>query len=241
MRIERTDRIDRLLARHRDIALVDGLSGNGALVRDNQLLAVGSDAGTVDERAARWIDRRDDDDNTGVSVFHLRPRAGVDLCELAAELSGGTPHKRVNAGPNHIVTTQPGWRPSPFDDPEPADAIPAPGESTVQEDVTVAILDTGISEHPWFAKRKWFADCDADVREVPDSDHDDRLDSVAGHGTFIAGVVLKHAPDAHLVISRVVSGDGVTDERELLRGLAALRRRAQSAGKQIDVVSLSLG
>jgi len=69
----------------------------------------------------------------------------------------------------------------------------------------------------------------------------DRLDSVAGHGTFIAGVVMQHAPAAHLLISRIVEEDGVTDERRLLNGLAHLRSSAHAAAIPIDVVSLSLG
>jgi subtilisin family serine protease len=240
MRLERNEHIDRLLARHPDIRLVEGASGNGALIRANQIVAVAGSADVVHDRARRWIDRREDDD-AGVAVFHLRPGLDVDECDIAVGLSEGAAHKRVNAGPNHIVTAQPDWHPGPFDDPEPADAIPAPSESAVQGDVTVAILDTGIAKHPWFDNRKWFAVCDSDVFEVPDADDNDRLDSVAGHGTFIAGVVLQQAPEAHLLIDRIISGDGVTDEHRLVRGLARLRARAGKANRRVDVVSLSLG
>ena len=148
MHMERNANIDRLLARHPDIAHVAGSSGNGALIRTNQLLSVPRDADTVHERADRWIDHRDDTDPR-VTVFHLKPRDNVDVCELAETLSAGSAHKRVNAGPNHVVTTQPEWRPGPFDDPMPAEAIPAPPtDHTVQSDVNVAILDTGIARTP---------------------------------------------------------------------------------------------
>ena len=76
---------------------------------------------------------------------------------------------------------------------------------------------------------------------MPDSDNDGDLDSVAGHGTFIAGVVMRQAPDAHLVIEKLITGDGVIDELGLFRGLAALRSRANKSEKTIHVVSLSLG
>jgi subtilisin family serine protease len=240
MRLERNEHIDRLLARHPDVRLVTGASGNGALIRANQLVAVGGSADVVHDRARRWIDRREDDE-AGVAVFHLRPGSDVDECDLAVGLSNGAAHKRVNAGPNHIVTAQPTWHPGPFDDPVPADAIPGPGDSTVQGDVTVAILDTGIAAHSWFDNRKWFSDCTSDDFETPDADRNDRLDSVAGHGTFIAGVVLQQAPEAQLLIDRIISGDGVTDEHRLVRGLARLRARAGKTGKRVDVVSLSLG
>ena len=241
MHMERTASIDRLLARHDDIRHVTGSSGNGALIRANQLLAVSRNADAIDEQAQRWIQHREPDDG-GVTVFHLKPESGVDVCELAVDLSAGSAHKRVNAGPNHVVTTQPNWRPGPADDPTPTDAVPAPPtETTVLRDVTVAILDTGIAKHSWFTSRKWFAAVEPDVIEIPDADHDGDLDSVAGHGTFIAGVVLQQAPDAHLVIDRIISGDGVTDELELFRGLGRLRSRALTSGKTIDIVSLSLG
>jgi subtilisin family serine protease len=76
---------------------------------------------------------------------------------------------------------------------------------------------------------------------VPDADHDSRLDSVAGHGTFIAGVVAKHAPAAQLTIGKIIAGDGVTDELRLLRGLARLRANAQHRKTPVDIISLSLG
>ena len=92
----------------------------------------------------------------------------------------------------------------------PVDAVPTPpADRTVQREATVAILDTGIAEHPWFVSRKWFAACD-DVREMPDTNGDDRLDSIAGHGTFIAGVILQQAPETILVVDRIVAFDGVS-------------------------------
>jgi subtilisin family serine protease len=104
----------------------------------------------------------------------------------------------------------------------------------------VAILDTGIAEHPWFANSKWFAACDA-ARETPDANDDDRLDSIAGHGTFIAGVILQQAPETTLVIDRIVEFDGVSDELALARSLAAFGSHAHHSHTQVDVISLSLG
>lgn len=242
MRLDHNARLERLLARHDDIQQVPGASGNGTLIRKDQLLVLGRDADRVQERASRWVVGREDDE-AGLSVLHLRPRDKVDVCELVGTLSGDSRHKTVNAGPNHVMTAAPGWTPGPFDDPSPVSETPAPpaDDATFQREVTVAILDTGIAEHPWFDGRKWFARCGDDVREVPDSDADSRLDSVAGHGTFIAGVVLQQAPAANLVIERIIAGDGVTDELQLLRGLAKLRKRARDGRSEIDVISLSLG
>lgn len=242
MRLDHAARLERMLARHDDIQAVDGASGNGTLIRKDQLLVVGRDADEVHSRASRWVESREDDE-AGFAVLHLRPSAKVDVCELTTTLSGDSRHRRVNAGPNHILMAAPNWGPGPFDDPAPVSATPSEPASTSpsRRDVAVAILDTGIAEHPWFTHRKWFGQCDADVREVPDADSDSRLDSVAGHGTFIAGVVLQHAPEANIRVERIISEDGSTDERELLRGLARLRRRAHESATAIDIISLSLG
>lgn len=243
MRLDHAARLERLLARHDDIQPVDGASGNGTLIRRDQLLVLSLDADSVHERASRWVDRREDDD-AGVTVLHLRPQSKVDVCDLTSSLSGDARHKRVNAGPNHILMAAPRWGPGPFDDPTPVDAVPAEpaAEGTpAKRGVVVAVLDTGIAAHPWFNDRKWFTACDDDVRESPDADHDAQLDSVAGHGTFIAGVVLQHAPEASITVSRIITGDGSTDELELLRGLARLQAKSRSTRTAIDVISLSLG
>ncbi len=64
--------------------------------------------------------------------------------------------------------------------------------------MTVAILDTGLSPHPWYAETDWYREQRAEVTEVLDADLDFELDAQAGHGTFIAGIVLTQAPAARL-------------------------------------------
>jgi subtilisin family serine protease len=195
----------------------------------------------VEERAGRWFDSREDDAETGVTIVRLRP--GVDVCDLAAHLSGAAAHRTLNAGPNHVLTAAPHWVPGPADEPVPADAVPAPHfpSASPTHPINVAILDTGISPHPWFVGQGWYSSCGPEVQEVADADHDNRLDSVAGHGTFIAGVVAQHAPSASLIVGKIIAGDGVTDELRLLRGLARLRAHADQHKAPVDVISLSLG
>ena len=73
------------------------------------------------------------------------------------------------------------------------------------------------------------------------------LDPLAGHGTFIAGVVRQHCPEATLMVVPVMHGDGVTDEAFLVETLSLLYVRQLLAhsergkGPAIDVLSLSLG
>jgi subtilisin family serine protease len=76
---------------------------------------------------------------------------------------------------------------------------------------------------------------------------DGGLDSVSGHGTFVAGLVHQGCPDADIVAIRVVHSDGVVVESELvdaLSELAELVRRSvdgEADGQLVDVVNLSMG
>jgi subtilisin family serine protease len=106
----------------------------------------------------------------------------------------------------------------------------------VRREVTVAILDTGLSPHPWYAETDWYRAQRAEVTEVLDADLDFELDAQAGHGTFIAGVVLDQAPAARLRARRVIGGDGVGDELDVIRALHWL-----AEWERADVVNLSLG
>ena len=72
------------------------------------------------------------------------------------------------------------------------------------------------------------------------------LNTDTGHGTFIAGIVRQVARDAQVLAVRLMHGDGVVDESDLIcaLGLVAARVAAAEAGDpaaMIDVVSLSLG
>jgi hypothetical protein len=130
----------------------------------------------------------------------------------------------------------------PFDDPSPAPALAGPvATADAQRQVTVAILDTGIATHEWWDNSTWYEDCGTDVEDIVDADLDLELDSEAGHGTFVAGVVLQHAPTAHLCIDRVLSSDGVSDELTLVRALHRLHEQFDGRGQPLDVVNLSLG
>lgn len=241
-------RLERVLARHGDAVVVEPVPGRPALIRRDEILVAGRDAGAAESLVRRWCDSRQDE--RGVTRLRLRAAAKVDVCELTAllgsgELSAGGPsaegpntggrRRRLSVSPNHLVHGQPMWWSGPADLPRPAPPVPAP-EVAARGDVTVAILDTGMSPHPWYEDTEWYRAQRAEVEEVLDADLDFDLDAQAGHGTFIAGVVLRHAPAARLRARRVIDGDGVGDELDVIRALEWLAEWGRA-----DVVNISLG
>ncbi|GAA4242697.1 hypothetical protein GCM10022254_76670 [Actinomadura meridiana] len=233
-------RLERVLARHTDAVVVEPFPGRPALIRRDEILVAGRDAATAETLVRRWYDSRDD--GNSVTRLRLRAAAKVDVCELAAGLGTGggqRRQRRLSAAPNHLVHGQPMWWSGPADLPRPSASLaapPAPGADAARRDVAVAILDTGLSPHPWYADTDWYREQRAEVTEVLDADLDYDLDAQAGHGTFIAGVVLRHAPAARLRARRVIGGDGVGDELGVIRALEWL-----AAWGGADVVNLSLG
>ncbi|WP_169950687.1 S8/S53 family peptidase [Microbispora sp. H11081] len=197
--------------------LVEPLQGRPALIRPDELLT--SSPGAV----ARWALAAEPLPGTG-RVHRVRLPPGADVVDLTATLRDrGHP-----ASPNHLLTGQPLFFGGPGGPPVPAAAPPyAPGE---QCDVTVAVLDTGLAPHPWLTP--WYRD---DIAETPDADGDGVRDRQAGHGTFVAGLILRHAPGVRLRVLRFLDSEGVSDEAALLRALATLR------GARADIVNLSFG
>lgn len=121
----------------------------------------------------------------------------------------------------------------------------------------VAIIDTGVDRtHPALATHMWtnsreradgvdndgnglvddidgwnFVDSNNDTAEKPD----DPLTTVAGHGTFIAGLVALVAPECRIMPVRAFPADGISDAFTV----AAAVKYAADHGA--DVINLSLG
>jgi subtilisin family serine protease len=109
--------------------------------------------------------------------------------------------------------------------------------------VLVAVLDTGAElTHPMLqghaAGGYDFVDGDTDPSEGSygvDMDGDGYIDEARGHGTFVAGEVSVVAPDARLLIVRVLDSEGRGDMMNVARGI----RWAVANGAH--VVNMSLG
>ena len=135
-----------------------------------------------------------------------------------------------------------------------------PDDEIVGRRPVVATLDTGCGKHPWLVgvvkpgpalgKRPiGYVDDQTDPEKWFDQVGalDGGIDPLAGHGTFIAGLIHQACPDADIVAWRVVGSDGPIVESDLvkaLKGIAELARRhrdGEDGGHPIDVLSLSIG
>jgi subtilisin family serine protease len=103
---------------------------------------------------------------------------------------------------------------------------------TAGSGTTVAVVDSGLSRHPWLfdgdntpldpaAAEIWDLSAPALPRHV-------------GHGTFVAGVVRQYAPRAGLIGRRVIDMNGHADDADLAAALHSL------VECDPDVVNLSL-
>jgi len=125
-----------------------------------------------------------------------------------------------------------GW-PRPITVPRPE----LPGGSlpelpTADPDLRVGVIDTGIAVndqgevHPWLRGH---------VDYVPSEvEHPDEVDPAVGHGSFVAGVVLRQAPTATVLMRRAVTGV-VSEDEQVAAAIRALGR----AG--VTLINLSFG
>ena len=132
----------------------------------------------------------------------------------------------------------------------------------------IAVLDTGIGDHPWLREsagqgqaqgqaqgqdaRDSFVLDDEELQDWIDIDEiEDGPDY--GHGTFIAGIIRQACADARVLNIRVMHDDGIVRQHDLTLALAGVLERNQAiqadlaAGREtdtskfVDVVSLSAG
>lgn len=158
----------------------------------------------------------------------------------------------VPSGPRRVPVTY-------FD----AGRAAASGTSAVaptEKGPVVALLDTGLGAHPWFTHGviapvlggipiglPHGTPDDPEVTGVTLDNVNGFLDPLAGHGTFVAGIIRQRCPSARILPVRVMLGDGICDELDLIPALeglylwqlAALDGRADVP--PIDVLNLSMG
>ncbi|MDQ4213890.1 S8 family serine peptidase [Microbacterium sp. ASV81] len=144
---------------------------------------------------------------------------------------------------------------------------PAPERAPLAEGArrpVVAILDTGCGAHPWFENLPGAAPAADPVLLVQTGPHgeplglsdpatdpeahpslggplDGNIDPVAGHGTFIAGLVRQACPEAQILPIRVSDGSGVILESDLLGALGRVVALLEKEALHLDVMNLSFG
>ncbi len=139
---------------------------------------------------------------------------------------------------------------------------PEPTRTAVSRRPVVVTLDTGVGDHPWLRAvdgvtkglqlddvTLGFTDpkTDPEVTGLSRGALTGALDSHSGHGTFIAGLIRQLCPDADIRAVRVMHGNGVADEYELLRCLLALaelverNQENEETGLAVDIIVMSLG
>jgi hypothetical protein len=214
--------------------------GGGYLYRPGRLLASRADRGFLrEELARRRIGlRREDAGDSGYDLYFLdfRGEPAMPVPELVSSLRGREfpiASRRPQVYPLHVLSGASHPIPYPGAPPRPGGPLaylPLAGDEP-GAGVRVAVLDSGVVEyHDWLRDR---IDMSAADVEAAERDDKGRLFSYSGHGTFIAGVVLQHAPGATVVARRIFAGDGLIDDRELSEALRQL--------PEVEVLNLSLG
>lgn len=136
--------------------------------------------------------------------------------------------------------------PDLFHDQEAFNRVGLPRAQTVARGrgIVVAIIDTGVNPNHRELRGRIhpvgydFIDEDTIPEDVPnllDDDGDGRIDEAAGHGTHVAGLVAAIAPEARLMILKVLDSDGQGPAYGVARAIEF------AVANGADIINLSLG
>ena len=234
----------RYVGSRKDIVL-HGTPGQEFLYRPGVVLVHADDEGLVADRLRERGGRWDEETNAGFRdlglpvVQYILPD-DMDVPGLARELRGTGPDQPTpRIGPHHVLYGTGNYHGGPSDEPRPADEIVITAEEGLGTGVTVGICDTGIAAdtpalHPHVLAGHYTEQRD-DIDPLDGaSPPPNTLDLQAGHGTFIAGVVLQVAPGARFDPEVALDSAGYGDEVMLARALKGLE-------PEVAIVNLSLG
>ncbi len=202
---------ERWRAEQPDLVVHDPGGPQECLVRSGELLVRSDGVPAAVDRLRRWVDRVEETEEPKFARIRLRP--GEQPVRIAADSGLAVTPNHVHVGSPIMIGTA---RPLPAS----TDPVPEPADETWS--VTAAVLDTGLDPHPWFAGRPWFG-VDGHSPEVLDADGRPGQDRQAGHGTFVTGVLLQHAPGVQVRHRRVLSSLGLSDDTTVARGLRSVR------------------
>jgi subtilisin family serine protease len=168
---------------------------------------------------------------------HVRPRDDVRWAELdyESETAEGRVRDLFTGGSDDATgyIGQYTW-----------DTIGLPSVGPTGAGQLIAVLDTGVdATHPELADRiapgGWnFITDTADTSDVGDgidNDNDGDTDEMVGHGTFVAGLIHRAAPDAMILPITVLTSDGTSDLYAVGKGMF------HAIDQGATVINVSLG
>ena len=157
----------------------------------------------------------------------------ISVPDLQQTLHGRARSAGSHVSLNHVFTGEWVYLGGPATQPELAPVLRAPSEQVVPDaPATVSVLDTGVASpvNAFFSDA--VRDDDGQGVDLLDEDGNHYLDSEAGHGTFICGLVRQAAPGIALEQRKVLDSDGFGDDLTVARGIAT---------STAPVLNLSLG
>jgi Subtilase family len=159
-----------------------------------------------------------------------QPRTVPDLLPELRKLAADDDPSPLHIAPNHVFAGEPFYEGGPA-----TAARPARTKSSVKgrlgKGVHVSVLDTGYMRgvHPYMDDHI----TSTGTPELDAQPHDGHIDYEAGHSTFVAGMILRRAPQAEVDVSEVLGPAGFGTEHDLAIAI--------SAHGGANVINLSLG
>jgi subtilisin family serine protease len=221
--------------------------GNTFLLRPGQILADPRDAADVERVLTGW--RRGERGPFGITSFTRKPvtldpaKEVLDALAKIRKATASRPQGPALVAPNHVFVGEseainfygePRIQGGPGSTVRPATLPPALPLRTKQSGdgrgARIAVLDTGMFEHEWLRGVQRAPN----ASDVWDVENDGYGDAEAGHGTFIAGLILQVAPAASVYAVKVLDSHGVGDDLGVAAAMAALPA-------DVNIVNLSLG
>jgi subtilisin family serine protease len=185
--------------------------------------------GTWDEEMNERLRER----GLGVRRWQLTEESAPvpEVCERLRRVDGDRPPVIT---PNHLLGSEPRWAWGGGGAPVPAPPLALAGGPGGYDQVVIGVLDTGVAQDTEALHPDLFAaltDPTGDT-DVLDDDGDGLLDSGAGHGTFVLGILYQLAPGLLLDAEPVLGSYGFGDDLSIALGVSEVKG---------GVVNLSFG
>jgi hypothetical protein len=213
--------------------------GSLCLIARGEVLLPASEAGTVRHVLEGFEQHRAGGKPSG----RVRMRKPMIAASDVDRVIDACAAAKVSAWPNYLATMAAVSK--GLGGPEPAPPPPSPTASATRAaaapggagSVRVAVIDTGIPRRERGDGRLAIPRTDDNIDEldVLPAGPDGLLDYQAGHGTFVAGIVERVAPDADLRMYRAADTDGFATDDDIADAIL----RAHDDGAQI--INLSMG